>query len=97
MTAVAHPSRRHGIRRIEVVVIFLLLGLAIGAIWLLDGSHHSQFAIPDEKAVAAALLNEKLSGPRYFHSTPPAAEDPRSNEIAQFQSDKLHTVPRRRW
>jgi K+-transporting ATPase c subunit len=88
MTAVPHQSRRIGVRRIEVVLIFFLLGLAIGAIWLLDSPRHQQFAIPDEKAVAAALLNEKLSGPRYFHSTPPAAEDRRLNEVAQLQGDE---------
>ena len=49
-----------------VLAASAVVGLAIGGAALLWRAQHEQFVIPDERAAAAALLAQKLSGPRYF-------------------------------
>jgi K+-transporting ATPase c subunit len=60
-------------RRI-VVVVALLLALGIGTALLLLNVRRDYFTAPNEKVVAANLLNEKLSGPRYFQQAHSATQ-----------------------
>src|SRR5215207_7949098 len=55
-------------RRIAVIVGGVLtVGLAVGLLVIRPWSPGLE--IPDEKAIAAQLLDQKLRGPRYFHPT----------------------------
>ena len=49
---------------IDVVLGILFI---VGTFFFLRQSARDSLVIPDEKAAAATLLDEKLSGPRYFH------------------------------
>jgi hypothetical protein len=56
-----------------LVVLFLLFALAA---YVLREINSSRVPIPDEKAVAQQLLEQKLSGPHYFEIGEPSAELP---------------------
>jgi K+-transporting ATPase c subunit len=74
--------QRKPARPVTIVVNLLLLALVVGGVWVVQYSQRPTMVIPDEKAAAAALLQEKLSGPRYFHPTTsnPGAPELRSAE-----------------
>jgi K+-transporting ATPase c subunit len=49
-------------------------------------SARDALVIPDEKAAAAALLDEKLSGPRYFH---PSSAERGTGTVSHFSGGEL--------
>jgi hypothetical protein len=59
-------------RRIAIAAALFCV-LAIATVVLVPRIPHESFVIPNEKAVAAELLSEKLSGSRYFQPASPAA------------------------
>lgn len=76
MTATIHHRPLH-MKLGNVCSALAAIGIAVGAAFLLQRMPRERFVIPDEKAAAAALLMEKLSGPRYFQfRSPPTSEHP---------------------
>ena len=65
---------------IDVVLGILFI---VGTFFFLRQSARDSLVIPDEKAAAATLLDEKLSGPRYFH--PSSAE----GRVSHFSGGEL--------
>ncbi len=65
------PLRLLAIYAGTLAVLFILFAVIAR---LLSSANQSSVPIPDEKAAAQALLEEKLSGPRYFQCGEPAAE-----------------------
>ena len=61
-----------------VLAALALVGFVVGGALLLRHAQDERMIIPDEKAAAAALLGRKLSGPRYFQPSSPAATDLRA-------------------
>ena len=62
------------VRPVVKLATVLTFVFCIAAGWLIQRGRHDVIPIPDEKAAAAALLAQKLSGPRYFQL--PAASGP---------------------
>lgn len=58
-----------------VLAVLALTGCAIGGSLLLRHPPAARLVIPNERVTAAALLSQKLSGPRYFQRTAPAGTD----------------------
>ena len=74
MTDMTHPEWLRPIPHPKLgtaFVVLLLAALAVGGTLLLQRSQSQRLPIPDEKAVAADLLAQKLTGPRYFQRTAP--------------------------
>lgn len=72
MTTMPHPKWLQPIPHPKVgtaVLVFLLAALAVLGTLRLQHVQSQRLHIPDEKAIAADLLAQKLTGPRYFQLT----------------------------
>lgn len=64
--------------RTKLIIVsagLVLLGIAFGGARLLQYAQRGRLVIPDEKAAAAELLAQKLSGPRYFQAGSAASDE----------------------
>lgn len=73
--APSHPGR------LAILAVLLLLALAWGATLIYLKIPRERLVVPDEKAAAAALLAQKLSGPSYFQAPPLDAKTRRVIEV----------------
>lgn len=74
MTTMTHPKWLQPIPHPKLgtaIAVLLAAILVAGGTLLLQRSQSQRLRIPDEKAVAADLLAQKLTGPRYFQRTTP--------------------------
>ena len=73
MNSAPPQTSMHPTRRVQLAIIavgFVLFALSFGASRLIDQIKREPAAVPDEREIAAQLLEEKLGGPGYFHRTP---------------------------
>jgi len=71
--------------RAKLATVVTLLGLIVFILCLgkvILSGQRDRLTIPDEKAVAAALLEKQLSGPGYFSPTTTEPNDPREPKIS---------------
>jgi len=98
MTTITHPKWLQPIPHPKLgtaLLVLLLAALAVGGTLLLQRAQPQRLPIPDEKAVAADLLAQKLSGPRYFQrATPDQPPSTRSGEWTITVDDALAQMER---
>ena len=86
-----------GIKRMLIVISAVLTAAVIFLIWKF--THRSEIPVPDEKVVAMELLEEKLSGPRYFNAPVSGTQDADGPwiglEEARLQEDRV--ILERHW